>query len=896
MPAAPSSVLETMRTHRTRKLLSVALTLALLGVAWHYFAPSAVGGTTTYVVTDGISMQPRFHSGDLALVHSEPNYRVGQIVAYHSHLLHTVVLHRIIAIEGERYVFKGDNNHFIDFEHPRRSQLIGSLWLHVPGAGADLRSLRSPFLIAGLIFVGALLLMGAAFVNRRRRRGRRRRAEAPAHRPALARPSLQAGGATPLALAALILLVPVLTLALLAFTRPARTSQHARIHYVQRGVLSYSASAPAGPTYPSGSVHTGEPLFTHVLSTVAFHYRYAFHTNAAHRVAGRASLQALLISTNGWQTTLPLSAAQPFRGDTVTVEGTLDLGAVNSLVHRVETTTSTTGTTTLTVIAHVQTRGSIGSVPVHAAFAASVPFQLGAGELRTTPAAGTPAPSTTTPPPSLYEHQVSGSAAGSRYQAAKLTLGPLSLPVSLARWIALGGILLLAAGIAFALTRMRPRRRTESESIRARFGYLIVPVARVWQQPGVPVIDVQDIDSLVRIAEHYERSILYELAEYGDAYWVTDESGQFRYVADLNFGPAVEQPTIEQPVPAVAAAAEQLPTFEPAPEPPEEVYDAEAAARYGYEPAAGEQLPAQAPYGEPHGYDAPAPQQPLPTYEPAAAVHYGYEPAPAEQLPAHAPAAVRTLRIRARARAADRGTAADTRRTVRARNRAPAADHPPGAGSRRTLRIRARARAADRGTAADTRRTVRARNRAPAADHPPGADTRRTLRSRDRTPAAAGGRPRRGARRARAAARLRDAAGLRAAAGAAPRARPRGPAQHLACARDLRRPPGAGLRAATAAGASHLRPPAGRHTEAERAGFEPAMEFEPHTRLAGECLQPLGHLSRGSCQCREWRRRARGGSSRRARGHARPPRAGAGGPAPRGRPRTRLRPAAPRRA
>ena len=33
-------------------------------------------------------------------------------------------------------------------------------------------------------------------------------------------------------------------------------------------------------------------------------------------------------------------------------------------------------------------------------------------------------------------------------------------------------------------------------------------------------------------------------------------------------------------------------------------------------------------------------------------------------------------------------------------------------------------------------------------------------------------------------------------------------------------------------------------TNTERAGFEPAMEFNPHTRLAGECLQPLGHLSR----------------------------------------------------
>jgi hypothetical protein len=44
-----------------------------------------------------------------------------------------------------------------------------------------------------------------------------------------------------------------------------------------------------------------------------------------------------------------------------------------------------------------------------------------------------------------------------------------------------------------------------------------------------------------------------------------------------------------------------------------------------------------------------------------------------------------------------------------------------------------------------------------------------------------------------------------------------------------------------------------RPAKAERAGFEPAMEFNPHTRLAGECLQPLGHLSADG-QCRARRR------------------------------------------
>jgi glutathione S-transferase len=36
-----------------------------------------------------------------------------------------------------------------------------------------------------------------------------------------------------------------------------------------------------------------------------------------------------------------------------------------------------------------------------------------------------------------------------------------------------------------------------------------------------------------------------------------------------------------------------------------------------------------------------------------------------------------------------------------------------------------------------------------------------------------------------------------------------------------------------------------RQPAAEREGFEPSRELAPPTRLAGECLQPLGHLSGG---------------------------------------------------
>ena len=77
-------------------------------------------------------------------------YRVGDVVAYHSTLLHVVALHRIIAIHGSRYVFKGDNNDFIDPTHPTRSELMGALWVHIPHGGVVFHWLHSPVTAAVL--------------------------------------------------------------------------------------------------------------------------------------------------------------------------------------------------------------------------------------------------------------------------------------------------------------------------------------------------------------------------------------------------------------------------------------------------------------------------------------------------------------------------------------------------------------------------------------------------------------------------------------------------------------------------------------------------------------------------------------------------------------------------
>ncbi len=508
------------------------LTLAVLVAIWAAFAPPSLGGSTSYVVTDGISMEPRFHTGDLAVVRSQPNYHVGQIVAYYNKAFHTVVLHRIIAIQGSRYVFKGDNNNFVDFEKPAHSQLIGALWLHLPGLGADLQSARSPALIAVLVTLGALLMMGTAFVKRGRRRRRQRRQEAGVTQaPATIPPWNAAGGGPTLGIliGGLIALAPFVVLALLSFTRPSSALAPVHLPYTQSGSLSYSGQASNGPAYPGDQVKTGEPIFTHTLGSVDFEYHYRLSAKAARSLVGRAALTATVSSTIGWSSTISLGPATRFAGDSAIARGTLDIGKLNALLADVQSQTGLSGTYTLKIAPSVEIGGSIGQVPLHTTFSPSIPFSLSSTEIRAiTNQTGVAADA-----PDPFKQSEGGSAGGRSYQPTLLRLRFATLSVSDARLIASVAILLIAAAIGAALAFvMRRPDRDESHLIASRLGSSIVPVARVWQQPGVPVIDVEDIDALARIAEHYDRSILQEHTQQGDAFWVSDESGQFRYRAD----------------------------------------------------------------------------------------------------------------------------------------------------------------------------------------------------------------------------------------------------------------------------------------------------------------------------------------------------------------------------
>ena len=118
--------------------------LFLIAVGWSQLAPQALGGPVEILTTQGNSMEPLFHQGDFVVIRRDPNPEVGEIVAYFSEQIDSVVLHRAVDIEDGRFILKGDNNDWLDPELVSPGDVIGSYWFHVPGAGRQFSMLQDP--------------------------------------------------------------------------------------------------------------------------------------------------------------------------------------------------------------------------------------------------------------------------------------------------------------------------------------------------------------------------------------------------------------------------------------------------------------------------------------------------------------------------------------------------------------------------------------------------------------------------------------------------------------------------------------------------------------------------------------------------------------------------------
>lgn len=144
---------------------AVIAVVLLLG-AWLLFAPAGLGGATRYAVVEGASMEPGLSRGDLVLVRASAKPAVGDVVLYRDPALGVRVLHRVIRVDGDWLVLKGDANDFVDDAHPTESEVIGSYWFSIPRAGAALTWLHEPLHAALLAFLLTVVAFSGGVVVR----------------------------------------------------------------------------------------------------------------------------------------------------------------------------------------------------------------------------------------------------------------------------------------------------------------------------------------------------------------------------------------------------------------------------------------------------------------------------------------------------------------------------------------------------------------------------------------------------------------------------------------------------------------------------------------------------------------------------------------------------------
>lgn len=512
---------------RAIKLTTAVLSFVIAGLAWYFLAPTQIGGQASYVTIRGVSMEPVMKKGDLVILKKKDSYKVGDIAAYRSKDVRQVVLHRIVGRDGERLIMQGDNTDAPDRERPLESELVGAKWVQLDGMGTWLNRAKEPKYSALLAGLAVLLAGGTAGAAHSRRRRRPRTTTPPLprrSRPSPVSPPLAAA----LACCGLLGAIAIL-LALVSFARSPDKEVQVPNLWQEKGLFSYEANVKPSVAYPSGRVQTGQPVFLKLVDSLDVSFDYEASSNEDLSLTGDAKLIALVKGDGGqWVRSFTIAEESVVDGQ-AHLSGEFDLAYVHSLMTKLrELTGVPIDSFELVLEPRIEANGTVGERELSSDFAPTYLLRLDDNQLipQTMGASG---PLTDNVPLRTQTN------AGVRSEADNLDLKVAKPTISQARVAALV-LLALAATIAI-LVGLRLKLRSELDEpgeIERRFGDLLVPVTSVkagWTEP----IEVESIESLVHLAERYDRAILHLVD--GDVvhhYLVEEEGSVYRYVAFAN--------------------------------------------------------------------------------------------------------------------------------------------------------------------------------------------------------------------------------------------------------------------------------------------------------------------------------------------------------------------------
>jgi hypothetical protein len=322
-------------------------------------------------------------------------------------------------------------------------------------------------------------------------------------------------------------------LGFLAFTRPASKLSPKTAPYSQQVNFGYSAHAHAGPVYPTGTIHTGDPIFLSLVRQLGVHVKYRFVSDAPHNVAGTESILMQLTSPTGWTHRVVLTPPTRFTGDHTDTDVTVNLPQVQALLSKVSRMTGMEGGSyMIAILPQVHIAGNVGGHPLDLSFNPATTFQLGAAQLlaqgasKTAPSGGSSAAGDGST--SGLTASQAGAVGTPVVAPATITVLGVSPQIALLRWISVLGVLVSAAAAAFFFLRKRSEPFVESRQIQSQYGHMIVPIV-AGEDLGWPPVDVPNIKALVKLAESGQRLILHNRSNNVDTYMLNEEGTVYRY-------------------------------------------------------------------------------------------------------------------------------------------------------------------------------------------------------------------------------------------------------------------------------------------------------------------------------------------------------------------------------
>jgi signal peptidase I len=495
--------------------LSIFLSLlsyVSLALVWLFFAPTRLGGQATYIMINGNSMEPGYHFGDLAILRSTDDYSVGDVAAYRDAQLQSLVIHRILSVNPDGYVFKGDHNYWVDEYHPARSEMIGKVWIHLPKVGLFFAWARTPInlaIIAGIL--GGIFMVtnltGSA------RQGKTRQA-----------PNRTGSPAEGWVLAIGFLAFAFLILGIFSFARPLKKPA-AAIPYQHMGTFLYSAPGKTG-VYDTSTVSSGEPIFLKLTCVINIGYAYNLTAAQAENIGGTGQLVAKVVDEqSGWERTLPLGSAVQFSGLSYRSIASLDLCQVEALVASMEQATGFHASTyTLTLQAQTTVAGLLSGQNFADTFTPeikfrfdSVHFYLVAGNAQSDPLKQTRA----------------GAAASSALVANTFPILGLKPSVGAVRFVSGIGFSISLAILGFlGMTFYGRAPQGESKTIALKYGSMVVDVYDRGVETVSPVIETTSMQDLAKIAERQNSMILHLVRNRIHYYLVQNNGTTYRYYVD----------------------------------------------------------------------------------------------------------------------------------------------------------------------------------------------------------------------------------------------------------------------------------------------------------------------------------------------------------------------------